>query len=83
VSAANAWWSPARARIRALSFTSEVWHCGSQLLQHHRCSKFVGEFLHQAGLEPATGKFAFWLEDQCAKADQHKRSMGGDLVGVE
>lgn len=50
---ANARWSPARARISALPFTSEVWHCGSQPMRHHRGSKFVGEFPHQAGSEPA------------------------------
>src|SRR6478672_3610032 len=41
-----------RARIRALSFTSEVWHRGSQPLRHHRRSKFVGEFLPETGSEP-------------------------------
>src|SRR5689334_326611 len=31
---------------------SEVWHRGSHPLRHHRRSKFVGEFLSQAGSEP-------------------------------
>src|SRR2546421_10410304 len=48
--------------MRALSFTSEVWHRGSQPLRHHRCSKFVGEFLPEAGSEPQQANS--WKEAQ-------------------
>jgi hypothetical protein len=41
---------------------SEVWHRGSQPLRHHRRSKFVGEFLPEAGSEPQQANS--WKEAQ-------------------